>query len=366
MNRVLHSDWFVEEGEYIYFSSKLSNGLYRCRINEWNTEFLGFFPGENSRKKGIQCRTVLSDGLLCFSPQNASLFHTYNLKRKQFRSYDILNDKSKEYKYLSMALNNEKLYLLPYNSKEMIVLNYPILLNDDCDSDGDCVLERRDIGVHVTHAIGCVDKYVYAATTEDSNSIIRIDTYNNQVKRIPIDGYQDGFECMIYSAGKLLISSRKKGAIFEYDIDKGIMDRIYESSATKVETFIDINDKVMITHGGMSDFLIYNKNKGNIIRTSIDGDNFLKKKDYHFAFGKRVFDGSVILMCRFDMDISLIQISPDLRTIKKVILEEPPIERPYRMFLEEETRQGKANIIDETYSNDLDNYFSMVINGENG
>ena len=193
MNNILHSESFVVSGRYIYFSDTELNGLYRSSLNDWSVDFLGFFPKEKLNETGLHGRSFIEENTVFFSPKNALCFHTYNIKENAFGTYNIVNGCTKRDKYLGMTLCCNKLVLFPYNSDEVLLID-SLERMQLTKSPEDDLINRIKTDMRVSHAVGTVGKYVYAATTEDRNCIIQIDTTDNQMRIVGIENCIEGFE----------------------------------------------------------------------------------------------------------------------------------------------------------------------------
>lgn len=352
---VLHSECFVEIDDYIYFSDKDMNGMYRCRVDSWETDFLGYFPNERIKKTGLHCNAVLLDNkTIIFSSQSARTLHTFNIKDNEFKSYDVICETENDYKYIGLVNNNGRVCFVPYQGKDIMVLSSEEILSGQKPS-----VYRRQVDLHFTHAVCCLNEYVYAASTEEDNCIIQINPFNNEINRIPISNYTDGFEWLSCYQDGLILSSRKTGCIYKYDIGTGAFEKIYEVQHGTVEAFVDLKDYIMVLSGGMTELLLFDKKNMSFTTRQLNDNPPFVNKEYHFRFGKELKDGRVILLLRFDEDASLLVVDLEKKCTEIIRLERPTLNRDYSDFKIEEIRTTDS-IVTEKFNNDLENYLTLI------
>lgn len=106
------NDAYIDR-DYMYFSSRDFNGLFRLKKREEYAEWIGQFPQEAPWHKNLHCKIVEHNRTIFFTPYSGHGIHMYNLEKKEFKFFPLQNEKIVSF---SNAINvNGKIYLIPRN-----------------------------------------------------------------------------------------------------------------------------------------------------------------------------------------------------------------------------------------------------------
>lgn len=112
MNWNLKTYSAVRQGEYLWFSNNVFNGLFRMNLITKQIQFVDFFPEESIYLYSAHKKCISYNNKLVFLPARANHIHVYDLVLEKF--YTILIEGEKKDIVADAVLVDKYIYILPF------------------------------------------------------------------------------------------------------------------------------------------------------------------------------------------------------------------------------------------------------------
>lgn len=358
MDKYIHLNSFVEKEGYIYISDKDMNALYRKGLNDGELEFLGSFPDEASSREDLHGQLFLINEKVLFSSMNATNLHVYDIKNDKFLVFTIPDYEVKEWSYISMTVVNNKAYFFPHNAEKMMIIELSKVIenkNNDNQTIDRLYIKLIDINIRVNHAFCLWNNYIYLASEDKKDNILRIDTNTDEIDYYSIDKINNGFNYIIcIDEENLLLASSSENLIYKYNIKEGKIHVLFEGGKGNVIGFADCGDAIYTLFSDIKSSVIIYKRNIEIKKFVFIQDEVGKEALYYRYLGK-LSDGRLVIASRYDQPCTMMIVDPFGRSFRRIEISRNEIKRGFARFSLELEEHMK-----EMFADDLENYLRAL------
>lgn len=115
------TDYMYYDGQYVWFTARNFNGLFKMDANTYKVEFVGQFPDEDVEEYKLYTGIAECNGKLYFAPYNAQNIAIYDKEKSSFYSITLRNDIKDIFKKFYNVLAFDK-YIFIYGYKANMII----------------------------------------------------------------------------------------------------------------------------------------------------------------------------------------------------------------------------------------------------
>lgn len=205
------TDYMYYDGQYVWFTARNFNGLFKMNVSTYKIEFVGQFPDEDVEEYGLYTGIAECNGKLYFAPYNAKSIAVYDKVKSLFYSIPLRD----EFKYVS-----KKFYSVLKFDKYVFI--YGLRLNTivRIDSQTDTVNYKNISDVYNSDFYtfsNCIHNENIYSVSPSNNSILCLNPLDMSCEFVKIE---KEFDKNIHIVGKTApLFTINQGSIVYYDLE---------------------------------------------------------------------------------------------------------------------------------------------------
>ena len=215
--RVTTDDLVEYDGKYYFVPIECT---ILCKIGSNNIlEIVDRIPGEYIYNRDSFSKLIIYDDVLFMIPKNGEKLHSFNLKSKEWLTYD-LGCSNVKYKFMDALIWDNKivmigcyvpnLVLFDLNTQEMKFLNFPYEPFQEIQN------KKKDAYYRRGHYLAGDNLYLASSLT---NEVCEINLKNQNIKRYTVGNENNTYDGLLYDGGFFWISPRNRSNIVKWNGD---------------------------------------------------------------------------------------------------------------------------------------------------
>ena len=219
---------FCTAEDYIWFTARTFNALFRMDRNTWKPEYVGSFPSGQGVAPRLYGTVLRICNRLCFSPMSADNIAFYDIDSGEFTTIPVPKPGKSGYlysktsgssKFIKAYRIDKRIYFIPNTYPGILVYNEAdgeVCIIDDWVSTIDGLVFDMELG----YFRGCafdVERNCLILTCLCANAVVELDVSTNKTKVCVYGNEKTGyFDIQIINGAYWLLLSHK-AAILQYD-----------------------------------------------------------------------------------------------------------------------------------------------------
>ena len=205
------TDYMYYDGQYVWFTARDFNGLFKMNANTYKVEFVGQFPDEDIEGHRLYTGIAECNGKLYFAPYNAQNIAIYDKEKSSFYSITLRNDiKDISNKFYNVLAFDKYIFIYGFKANTIIridsqtdIVNY-INFSDDYNS------------IYYTFSSCIYNDKIYSVSPSN-NSILCLNPSDMSYKNIQIEENIDANSNILGTTSLLFIITQ--GSVMGFDVE---------------------------------------------------------------------------------------------------------------------------------------------------